>query len=332
MSGSERAQALLLQSRPVDLHADSLMWARWTGYDLRKQHSPPLPLAALGGHVDIPRLKAAHAAGQFFGLVSIPVATRGLLDMVLDQIRALEILTRETPALRKVETAGALLSAEREGAIGALLGVEGAHALEGNLDTLRILRARGVRYLGLLHFSANEAGFPAYGRNRNDQRGLTEWGADLVLLCQELGVIVDLAHINKRGFLDACALSQKPVYVSHTGVSGAYKHWRNIDDEALRAVAKVGGAVGIIFCPRYLGGPGLEHVVRHIVHTIQVAGEDTPALGSDWDGFIVPTRGLSSPLGLGSLVDALLAHGVSERVVGKILRHNALRVLAEVAP
>ena len=147
--------------------------------------------------------------------------------------------------------------------------------------------------------------------------------------CEANGVIVDLAHINKRGFMDACELATKPPIVSHTGVLGAFEHWRNIDDEQLRAVVDKGGCVGVIFCPKFVGGDGLEPVVRHMLHILDVVGEDGPALGSDWDGFIVPTRPLADPRGLPLLTDALLKAGVKERTIAKILRGNVMRVLAE---
>jgi membrane dipeptidase len=185
---------------------------------------------------------------------------------------------------------------------------------------------RGVRSIGFLHFSANDAGYPAYGRGRRDQDGLTAWGFELVRRCEAAGVLVDLAHINRRGFLDACAVATKPPIVSHTGVLGAFEHWRNIDDTQLRAVAEKGGVVGVVFYPRYLGGDGLEPVVRHFRHILDVVGEDTPALGSDWDGFIIPTRELADPRGLPLLTDALLAAGLSERTLSKVLRENALRI------
>jgi membrane dipeptidase len=87
--------------------------------------------------------------------------------------------------------------------------------------------------------------------------------------------------------------------------------------------------VGVIFCPRYVGGEGLGPVIKHLRHIIDVVGEDAPALGSDWDGFIVPTRELADPRGLPLLTEALLRAGFPDRVVGKILRGNVLRVLAE---
>jgi membrane dipeptidase len=92
-------------------------------------------------------------------------------------------------------------------------------------------------------------------------------------------------------------------------------------------VANTGGVVGVIFAPRYLGGDGLEPVVKHLKHILDVCGEDTPALGSDWDGMIVPTKGLGDPTGLPRLTEAMLAAGISESAVGKILRGNTLRVL-----
>jgi len=213
--------------------------------------------------------------------------------------------------------------------VAALLGIEGAHALEGNLDNVAAFARRGVRYLGLLHFSANEAGSPAYGRGRRDGDGLTPWGIALVERCEAEGLIVDLAHINKRGFVDACRVAKRPPIVSHTGVLGAFEHWRNIDDEQLKLVADKGGVVGVIFCPRYVGGDGLEPVVRHLRHIVNVVGEDAAALGSDWDGFIVPTTPLKDPRGLPLLTDAMLAAGFSRTAIGKILRENVVRVLRD---
>jgi membrane dipeptidase len=328
--GSPRARALLAASPAIDLHADTLMWVNWFGYDLLGRHVPPLPKAAFVGHVDVPRMIEGGMGAQFFGLVSLPVTARarGPLRAVHEQIDALdEAIARRPEKLRKVRTAEEIEASVEAGSVGALLGIEGAHALEGELDNLDALVRRGVRYLGLLHFSANLAGHPAYGRGRSDSEGLSPWGRALVHRCEERGVLIDLAHINRRGFLEACAQAKKPPIVSHTGASGAFAHWRNVDDDQLRAVARIGGCVGVMFCPEYVGGQGLGPVVKHLRHIVDVAGEDTPALGSDWDGFIVPTKGLSDPLGLPLLVDALLAEGMPERVVRKIVRQNVMRVL-----
>jgi membrane dipeptidase len=332
MQASDEARALHTTFPAIDLHADTLMWSRWIGYDLHARHVPPLWRAAFGGHVDLPRMREGGMGAQFFGLVSLPLAhrMRGLAGVIHEQIDALDQqIARKPSALRLVRTADEIEACRREGAIGALLGIEGAHALEGDLGQVEVFARRGVRYLGLLHFSANEAGFPAFGRGRRDDEGLTPWGFDLVRRCEANGVLVDLSHINRRGFLDACSVATRPPIVSHTGVLGAFEHWRNIDDAQLRAVADRGGVVGVIFCPRYVGGEDIDAVVRHLMHIVRVVGEDTPALGSDWDGFIVPTRHLGDPRGLPLLTDALLAAGMPERTIGKILRGNVLRVLGE---
>ncbi len=332
MLGSDEARAIHAEHPPIDLHADTLMWSRWTGYDLHKAHEPPLWKAAFGGHVDLPRMREGGMSAQFFGLVSLPLADRvkGMARIVHEQIDALEAqMTRKPGAIRLVRTADEISAAQQAGEISALLGIEGAHALEGNLDNVGIFARRGVRYIGLLHFTSNEAGFPAFGKGRSDEAGLTPWGLDLVQSCEDNGVLVDLAHVNKQGFLDACRVARKPPIVSHTGVLGAFEHWRNIDDAQLRAVSDKGGVVGVIFCPRYVGGDGLEPVIKHLKHIVDVVGEEHAALGSDWDGFIVPTRPLKDPRGLPLLTDAMLAAGFTRSAIGKILHDNVMRVLSE---
>ena len=332
MHGSDEARAIHADHPAIDLHADTLMWTRWTGYDLHKAHEPPLPMAALAGHVDSPLMHEGGMGAQFFGLVSLPLADRvkGMARVVHEQIDALDAQIQKRPGvIRLVKKAHELDAALATREVGALLGIEGAHALEGDLDNVARFAQRGVRYIGLLHFSSNEAGYPAYGKGRSDESGLTRWGIELCEACEHNGVLVDLAHVNKRGFLDACHIAKKPPIVSHTGVLGAFEHWRNIDDDQLRAVADKGGVVGVIFCPRFVGGDGLAPVVKHLKHIVDVIGEDAPALGSDWDGFIIPTQPLKDPRGLPLLTDALLEAGMSKRTVGKILHDNVMRVLRE---
>jgi membrane dipeptidase len=328
--GSDEARALHAAHPAIDLHADTLMWMRWIGYDLGVRHEPFFPASAFFGHVDLPRLGEGGIGAQFFGLVSLPVAGRGNARAIDEQIDALEaFIAAGSGRLRKVRTAEDVEAVRRDGVTGALLGIEGAHALDGDLDRVEHFAQRGVRYLGLLHFSANEAGHPAYGIGRRDGEGLTAWGRKLVRRCEAASMIVDLAHINRAGFLEACTMARKPLIVSHTGVRRAHEHWRNIDDDQIRGVATTGGVVGIIFCPRFLGGDTLDDVVRHLRHVIDVGGEDVPALGSDWDGMIVPTPDLCDAAHLPLLTDALIKGGFSEALIAKVLRKNALRVLGD---
>jgi membrane dipeptidase len=331
--GSDSARALHAEAPALDLHADPLIWSRYLGYDLNKRHSPPFPRAQFGGHIDVPRLLEGGVGGVFFGLVSIPALDWNRGGTCSTQLELLEdAIAKSEGRLRLATTESDLDRARDEHAVAAFVGMEGAHSIEGKLENLEGFAKRGLRYLGLLHFSANDCGAPAFGWGANADRGLSAFGHDVVKKAEDLGVIVDLAHINRKGFMDVCAIAEKPMYVSHTGVAGAHDMWRNIDDEQLRTLANKGGAAGIIFAPQYLGRDGIDAVVEHLEHILNVAGEDTPALGSDWDGFIRPTKGLEEASKLPSLTDALLARGHSPRVIKKILRENAARVLREAPP
>jgi membrane dipeptidase len=143
-------------------------------------------------------------------------------------------------------------------------------------------------------------------------------------------VIVDLAHINKRGFFDALEVATQPLMVTHTGVNGVHASWRNLDDDQIRAVANRGGCIGLIFARQFLGGASIERVVDHVKHVLDIAGEDVPALGSDFDGFVVPPEGLEDIGALPNLTVALARRGIPPRVLEKILGGNVLRVLDAV--
>ncbi|KPJ85283.1 peptidase [Parcubacteria bacterium SG8_24] len=329
--GSAAARELHRLYPPIDLHGDSLLWASLIGYDLGRSHRPFLPKSAWFRQVDLPRLEDGLVGGQFFGLVSLPRPRLSCLWAVNQQIDRLDDLCRRHPKrIVKVRTCEEAATAADRGALAAFLGVEGAHAVEGGQDDLYRLARRGIRYLGLAHFSANRACRPAMGLGRRDRAGLTRFGQALLRDCEALGVIVDLAHVNRRGFLEACRMARRPVLVSHTGISGAYRHWRNIDDAQVRAVASTGGVIGIIFSAGFLGGSGPAAVVRHMEHIIGLVGDDHVALGSDYDGMIVPVSGLSEISMLPNLTDAMLDRGWRSERIGKVLRGNVMRLLGDV--
>ena len=328
----DEARALHDECCVLDLHADTAKLMDKLGYDLALRHDRPMPRRAnVFGHVDLPRLREGGVAGQFFSFWTAPYPERGCARSVADQLDAIDDAIAKHPAeLEWTRTGAEVRAAKAAGRIAALGGIEGGQALEGELDALEVFARRGVRYLGLLHFSANAIGRPARGRGADPAEGLTGFGRDVVRECERCGVIVDLAHINRRGFFDALELMTLPPMVSHTGVLGVHAHWRNIDDEQLRAVADKGGCVGIIFSRRYLGSASIDAVVDHLLHIIDVAGDDVPALGSDFDGFVVPPEGLEDVAALPNLTVALSRRGVAPRVLEKILGGNVLRVLDAV--
>ena len=316
----------------LDLHADTAKLMDKLGYDLAARHERPMPtMANVFGHVDLPRMRDGGVAGQFFSFWTAPIPERGCTRSVTKQLDALDVAMQKHPSeLGWTRTGADVRAAKAAGKISALGGIEGGQALEGQLETIEAFSRRGVRYLGLLHFSKNAIGRPAKGRGMDASEGLTAFGRDVVRECERTGVIVDLAHINRRGFMDALELATLPAMVSHTGVLGVHEHWRNIDDEQIRAVANNGGCIGIIFSRRYLGSASIESVVDHIKHVIDVAGEDVPALGSDFDGFVVPPIGLEDVSTMPNLTVALSRRGIPTRVLEKILGGNVLRVLDAV--
>jgi membrane dipeptidase len=328
----EDARALHAEVHVLDLHADTAKLMDKLGYDLAARHERSMPKRVnVFGHVDLPRLRDAAVAGQFFSFWTTPYPERGCARSVTKQLDALDTAMAKHPdELRWTRTGADVRAAKAAGQLAALGGIEGGQALEGDLEAIEAFSRRGVRYLGLLHFTQNAIGRPAKGRGSNPDEGLTGFGRDVVRECERTGVIVDLAHINRRGFFDALELSTVPVMVSHTGVRGVHEHWRNIDDEQLRAVARNGGCAGVIFARKYLGSASIDSVVDHILHIIDVAGDDVPALGSDFDGFVVPPEGLEDVAALPNLTVALSRRGVPTRVLEKILGGNVLRVLDAV--
>jgi membrane dipeptidase len=328
----DEARAMHLECCVLDLHADTAKLMDKLGYDVAMRHERPMPTAVnVFGHVDLPRMRDGGVAGQFFSFWTAPYPERGCAKSVTDQLDALDAAMAKHPdELAWTRTGAEVRAAKAAGQIAALGGIEGGQALEGRLDAIEPFSRRGVRYLGLLHFSANAIGRPAKGKGSDGSVGLTAFGADVVRECERCGVIVDLAHINRRGFFDALALATQPPMVSHTGVLGVHQHWRNIDDEQLRAVADKGGCVGVIFARKYLGSASIDAVVDHLLHIIDVAGDDLPALGSDFDGFVVPPIGLEDISALPNLTVALSRRGVAPRVLEKILGGNVLRVLDAV--
>jgi membrane dipeptidase len=327
----DEARAFHAEACVIDLHADTAKLMAKLGYDLTARHERVLPrVVNWVGHVDLPRLRDGGVAAQFFAYWSAPFPKGGDRRAVDQQIDAMdETIARHGNELVWARTGADIQAAKAAGKLAALGGIEGGHALDGQLDAVEAFARRGVRYLSLLHLWPNALGETSRNRKRADL-GLTDFGRDVVRECERCGIIVDLAHVSRRGFFDALDIAREPVMVTHTGVSGVHASWRNLDDEQLRAVAGRGGCVGVIFARQFLGGASIEAVVDHVQHVIDVCGEDVPALGSDFDGFVTPPEGLEDVAALPNLTVALSRRGMSPRVLEKILGGNVLRVLDAV--
>ena len=343
---SAAAAALHGGSHVIDLHADSLLWGR----DLARRSSI--------GQVDLPRSRDGNVMlhvlttvtrfpltasiertdPRSLDLITLlavtnawPVRTyRSLTERVLYQAERLGRLAASDDHLVLVRRRGDLdqLVADRAHDarwIGALLGIEGAHALDRGA-ALDEVYAAGVRLIGLAHFFDNDYAGSAHGTAKG---GLTAAGRELVAAMEQRGIIVDLAHSSPETIRDVLGVVHRPPVVSHTGVKATCDNPRNLSDEQLRAVAAAGGVIGIGYWPTAVCGDTPAAIARAIGHAIEVAGDDHVALGSDFDGAVTTPFDASR---LDAVTDAMLAAGMPEESVRRVLGENALRLLRQLLP
>lgn len=343
---SDRARELHGTLFVADLHADSLLWGR------------ELLERADRGHVDVPRLIEANVAIQVLAAsTKIPLGIniqrnddRGdpLLPLALAlgwpprtwgslteralhmASRAHETASRSGGRLSILESAADVDAYLARRAVtpmtAALLAIEGAHALDGDLANIDRLVAAGYRMMSPSHFFDTPYSGSAHGRHKG---GLTELGRKMIRRMEARSMILDLSHASTATIHDALAVATRPVVVSHTGVRGVADNARNLSDEQLRAVAATGGIIGIGFWPIASGGDDVTAIARSIRHAVSVVGVDHVGLGSDFDG-AVPTP--FDVTGLVQITDALLDDGLSPASIGAIMGGNVLRLLRENLP
>jgi len=217
----------------------------------------------------------------------------------------------------------------------AFIGIQGGNALDAE-GALQQIDPSLLIKVTLVHLSNSTLGTTSMGGAADGR--LTDRGREFVRALNHHRIFVDLAHINRQGFFDALEVHDpsQPFIVSHTGIAGVHKHWRNVDDDQLRAVARSGGVVGVMYQSSFLGdhywGGRAERVVDHLAHIVATIGEDHAALGSDWDGAIVTPRDMATCLELPRLAQLMLNRGWGAERIGKILGGNFVRALAALRP
>jgi membrane dipeptidase len=303
--------------------------------------------AAGGGStlLDVPRAREGGLAGGLFAIFPADPPEDGAYAEPAPHERALADTLAMAARLHRLERAGVLRvvhdgaeldAAVADGALAAMLHLEGAEPIGPGLDELEVLHAAGLRSLGLTWSRPNRfaTGVPFEFPGDSDQGpGLTDEGRALVGACVELGVLVDCAHLNARGFWDVVELTDGPLVVSHSNAHALCPSPRNLTDDQLRAVGERGGVVGLNFHVGFLRADGAEDpdtpvatLVAHAAHIAEVAGVDALVLGSDIDGATMPNE-LSDVSRLPVLFDALRAAGFAEPDLERVAWGNWRRVI-----
>ncbi|MCB1343330.1 MAG: dipeptidase [Pseudooceanicola sp.] len=341
---SDAAKALHASLVIGDWHADPLLWDR----DLTRRSTY--------GQVDIPRLVEGNVAVQVFTAVTKSPAGQNydsnsadaldnitllaigqlwpmetwfsLLERAIYQAEKLHRFEAEAQDQLKIVRSRAdleaVLTARAAGSkmVAGILGIEGAHPLEGDLLNLDRLEAAGYRLVALQHFFDNELGGSLHGIG---DKGLTDFGRQVVAEVEKRGMILDVAHSSPQVARDVLAMVNMPVVVSHTGLYSFCQAKRNFPDDLMQAVAASGGVIGIGYWDEVACGDITPaNIARMIKAAVAVVGEDAVSLGSDFDGSVETAFDTSE---LAALTSALLDEGLTEAQVRKVMGENMLRVL-----
>lgn len=265
------------------------------------------------------------------GGISLQVFALYLPDKVTKSpetlLRAAELFWSEVltaPHMKLVRESADIVDSQREGRIGAILSLEGADGLQGQLWALRLLHRLGLRLLGP---TWNHANWACDGAMEPRGGGLTRAGKELALECGKLGILLDVSHLSERGFWDIAALAQKPIFASHSNVRAYRDHPRNLRDDQLKEIIRVGGLIGTTFVPWFLTdreSASIDDVLRHVDYVCALGGASHVAFGSDFDGIDRHPIGLRHPGHYPVLIEALLKR-FPEHLVRGFAGENANR-------
>ncbi|MGG7564745.1 dipeptidase [Rhodovulum sp. DZ06] len=345
---SPEAKALHARLDIADWHADSLLWHR----DLTKRSSR--------GHVDLPRLTEGNVAVQVFTAVTKSPAGLNYDQNsaeTWDNITSLALVQRWPSATWTSLYARAIHQAERlhgfeaadpaalaivrdragleavlarreagEEVTAGILGIEGMHALDGDLANLDGLWDAGYRTFGLTHFFDNKLGGSLHGEANG---GLSDFGRQVVQAVLAKGGIIDVAHASPRMVRDVLEMGVAPVILSHGGVHVHCPRKRNIDDALMVMIAETGGVIGMGYWEEAACGASPAEIVAAMDAAIALMGEDHVSLGSDYDGAVEVAFDTSE---LAALTHEMLALGWSEERIAKVMGGNQIRVLREALP
>jgi membrane dipeptidase len=267
----------------------------------------------------------------------------------LDLVASLCEDIAESPSCVLCRTTGDIRKAKEAGKIGLILGMEGAEPLGTDIQLLRIFYELGLRVLGFTHalrtYLADGAFFSI--RKAGQLGGLTDIGAKFLEEAENLGIVVDVSHLNDPSFWDVIKFARAPVIASHSNCRALRDHLRNLTDDQIKAVADGGGVVGVNACSVFVDPPDLEHLVNHIEHIIKVGGIEHAGLGPDFADYllaymtdvdkaslpldgVMPVRGLPGDEAFPKFAEELAKRGYNSAEIDLIMGENFGRVFKEI--
>ena len=314
------------------------------------------------GHLDLPRMQKGGFAAGFFAIYipsphdhdapdymtamenppfTLPLPTlindAEALPTAMSMARLLIWMERSSNGAFKICTTTAQIRAcMATNIIAGIMHMEGAEAIDANLDNLYAFHAMGLRSLGPVWsrptIFGNGVPF-AFPSSPDTGDGLTAKGQDLIRACNELGLMIDLSHLNEQGFNDVAKLSNAPLVATHSNAHAVTPSSRNLTDRQLHMIRDSGGMVGLNFATSFLrrdgkqgADMGWEDTLAHLDHLLNILGEDHLGFGSDFDGATVP-EGITDVTGLPALQQAMTDHGYGETLMRKLTSENWLALL-----
>ena len=331
---AEQTRAFHRAQIVVDLHVDVIIQQRLFRYDIRKFHRPWIRRQPFFRHADIPRMIEGGYAAAVLGIHYWPWESERGWREVKKQLAYMHWVVEHDERVILARTADDIVGAKEDGKLAFLAGLEGAHLINGNLDRVDEAVNLGAIYITMAHFSKNSASTPGMGRRKNQTEGLSSFGRDLVRKMNAAQVLVDVAHINRPGLLEACEVTDAPVIASHTMAVGLHENDRGVTDDGIRAIARTGGVMGVIFAPNFVSGrlnAPLDAVVDHAVYIADLVGAEHVSVGSDFDGWIpaIPND-IRDCRDMPLLTQKLFDRGLDKEEIAGILGGNFLRVLRAV--
>ena len=308
--------------------------------------------------LDLPRARAGGFVGGLFAMFTPSHLERFDQEFdpsdlanfdVIDQASALDFTLAMFARMRRLarqfpnditicHNASSIRAAIASNRIAIVPHIEGAECIDTDFNALEILHAAGLRSLGPVWSRHNAFGHGAPMALQADLdpgKGLSPKGFELISACDHLGIMIDLSHLTEAGFWDVAKTTTRPLIATHSNAHAISPNARNLTNRQLAAVAESNGVVGLNFHVQFIRADckmdqstPITEMIRHLDHLLDFLGEDGVAIGSDFDGCVLPTE-IGDVTGLQKLITAMRHAQYGDRLITKICSENWLRALPQ---